>query len=234
MRFIWYWLCILWLMCGAFAFAAQVEELFLKGNAYYHAGNYDNALQCYQEMESPVHAVLYNQGHCYYQLNQPLEALLWWSRAERNASLSELRDIYTNKACAYKKCAAPIPSREQRTVIIPFFCLQSGVLVCWFFLIAFLFFLRGFVRIFFLLVAAGALICLGTLLYKEYCALGMTYGYVGVEQASVYVGPGTWYQRVAALPYASSVAITKQSDGWYAVHTDTLRGWVASDDVRLV
>jgi tetratricopeptide (TPR) repeat protein len=66
--------------------AGNVQEVFLKGNVAYLAGNIDGALKLYQTIDPKGPAVWYNLGNCYYRIGNYPEAIVAWRRAQKDAS----------------------------------------------------------------------------------------------------------------------------------------------------
>jgi len=83
------------------AFASVDDSLMQQGNTAYQNGDYELAIDCYQEIVSHGNegAVLYyNLGNAYFKAKQTPEALLWYERALRLDPSNE--DIKHNIAYA--------------------------------------------------------------------------------------------------------------------------------------
>jgi len=83
------------------AFASVDDPLMQQGNTAYQNGDYEQAIDCYQEIISHGNegAILYyNLGNAYFKAKQTPEALLWYERALRLDPSNE--DIKHNIAYA--------------------------------------------------------------------------------------------------------------------------------------
>jgi len=92
-------------------YADQRAYLFQKGNEYYQAGDYEKAIQAYEEIlrmgyESPE--VYFNLGNAYFKLRQTGKAILNYERARRLAPRDE--DILFNLRIANLAVVDKIPA----------------------------------------------------------------------------------------------------------------------------
>lgn len=213
---------------------AQDQELFLRGNNHYDHAQYQDASICYKAIANKGHAVLYNMGNCCYHLNRPVDALIWWSRAERNAQKRELSDIRTNKAYVYEMLGISSPAVVPFIHDLPFVYLQCMVLLCWFLLLLLFWYVGGKMRIAVFILGSIFMIFLSTMIYAEYCSRIMVHGYIVTKNAAVYVGPSINYQRRGSLPLAAVVSVEAQRDGWCMVRCPAVRGWIIQDDVEVL
>jgi len=80
-------LCFLFFSLFALSISAAgtLQEAFDRGNDFYEAGKYQEALEVYQEaIREGVHWKLYyNMGNCYYKMNRFLDAKINYLRADR-------------------------------------------------------------------------------------------------------------------------------------------------------
>lgn len=89
------------LSASFFTFASVDDSLMQQGNTAYQNGNYDLAIDCYQEIidHGNEGAILYyNLGNAYFKAKQTADALLWYERALRLDPSNE--DIKHNIAYA--------------------------------------------------------------------------------------------------------------------------------------
>ena len=234
MRHIYCFLSLQLIFGSWLSLSAQDQELFLRGNNHYHHAHYQDASACYQAIANKGHAVLYNNGNCCYHLNRLVDALVWWSRAEKNAQKNELSDIRANKASVYALLGMSVPDTVSFMHDVPFIYLQCIVLLCWFFVLLLFWYVRGRMRVIVFILGSILMIFLCTLIYTEYCSRVMMRGYIVTQNAAVYVGPGTAFQRRGSLPRATEVAVETQQDGWSVVRCGNIRGWISKDDVEVV
>jgi tetratricopeptide (TPR) repeat protein len=230
----WYWLWVINCFFCCVPLYAQEQELFLRGNEYYAAGKYDEALCCYQQIPDKWPAVFYNIGNCCYHKDQPVDAFVWWSRAERNALNNDLFDIQANKVSVYKKLNMSLPSNENCIRSIPVFRFQCLALMAWVLVLVFFCFFRGIIRVVLVMLSISLLFFVCHALYVDYCMRSMVYGYTCAESVPVYVGPGIGYHSAGALPAATRVEIDDQRPEWFAVRVGKMRGWIRYDAVEVV
>jgi tetratricopeptide (TPR) repeat protein len=79
-------LCFIWSGNGAIIGAAEVSrDRFDQANRLYEEGKYPEALNHYLEIEKAGShwKVYYNMGNCFYKLNQPVRAKIYYLKARR-------------------------------------------------------------------------------------------------------------------------------------------------------
>lgn len=82
----WILLCFVLLTNGTVLGAAEVsQDRFDKANHLYEKGKYTEALDQYLEIAKAANhwKVFYNMGNCYYKLNQPVRAKIYYLKAQR-------------------------------------------------------------------------------------------------------------------------------------------------------
>lgn len=82
----WILLCFVLLGNGTITGSTDVpQDIFDKANQFYEEGKYTEALNHYLEIEkvSSHWKVYYNIGNCYYKLNQPVRAKVYYLKARR-------------------------------------------------------------------------------------------------------------------------------------------------------
>jgi tetratricopeptide (TPR) repeat protein len=81
--------------------ADQKDDLFHQGNAFYQAGQYEQALESYQKILNAGYEsgpLYFNMGNCSYKLSRIGQSILWFERAKRWMPADE--DLKTNLALA--------------------------------------------------------------------------------------------------------------------------------------
>ncbi len=79
-------LCFVLLGNGTIIGSTDVpQDFFVKANQFYEEGKYTEALDQYLEIEKATShwKVYYNIGNCYYKLNQPVRAKVYYLKARR-------------------------------------------------------------------------------------------------------------------------------------------------------
>jgi hypothetical protein len=86
------------------------EGRFHQANQLYEQGKYADALALYQEINKSVShwKVFYNIGNCYYKLNQPVQAKIYYLRAQRLEPFAS--SIQKNIEIVNKRLKDEIPS----------------------------------------------------------------------------------------------------------------------------
>ena len=85
------------LFLTSFSGYSKDEELFLHANKCYEKQECDKALELYQSMNCKGPAAWYNMGNCCYQLDNYVDAMVCWKRAQRGASYHDCLDIEHNE-----------------------------------------------------------------------------------------------------------------------------------------
>ncbi len=230
------------LLCCTSIVYAQQQEQFLHANALYHAGQYDDAFAVYQEIPQKGRAVWYNMGNCAYQVGNHTDALVYWKRAERNATWDEREDIKVNRGYALralnKKTATqdPLFSTIVQWVMgkRPLLLFQLLCLCLWFLSLVCL---RRYPRrvwstgaIFF---AVGASVC-GAGMYERYRDYRHQQAYVITDRSPLYGGPNERYHKRGTVQRADLVRICAQRDEWCKVASESHVGWVPVSSVCVV
>jgi tetratricopeptide (TPR) repeat protein len=78
-------LIVLLIAVGGMGRAESVNDPFLAANRLYEKGDYTGALKIYKELETATHnwKLYYNIGNCHFKLNRPVQAKIYYLRAQR-------------------------------------------------------------------------------------------------------------------------------------------------------
>jgi len=218
---------LLWLLCIRFCYA-QPQEDFLQANYAYHAGDYKKAFELYQHIAGKGRAAWYNMGNCAYHMKNYVEALVYWSRAERQSTRQEYKDIQENKAHVYTALHMQQPIEDQHMLLavvsmVPWFLLQIILLVTCFLLYGFCYKKRFFILLIMLysVLFSGAYVC-----YTYYKTQQALYAYTVKKTVSVRSGPDNRSHERSQLQYATKVRVQEQRTDWSKISYDKQHGWV--------
>ncbi len=217
------------------------QENFLRAHELYMSKNYEQALALYQTIPEKGSAVWYNMGNCAYQLGDYADALLYWKRAEREATGVQRADILYNIQALGKKINVPYEKNNAfvdagTTWLLgtPLIFMQLFFLTGWIGLWAYikrwhtkeryllLYFLIGLNSFF-----GFALIY--RLMYAHRCT-----AIIATPQAPVYAGPDSRYHTVGSLNAVTECKVKQLCGDWCKIRTGSLVGWVKKDHCELV
>jgi tetratricopeptide (TPR) repeat protein len=219
------------------------QEMFLRANKFYKAGDFAKAYELYQKIPNPSPEVNYNLGNCAYKLEKYGYSLLYWRRAEKDWGLFNRSELQNNISLLKKKLDKSI---EKNFVVkiknhaislirsTPLIILQILFLICWLFLFLYLRYLykrkqKILIILLFLITAL-----LGTFLVIKYTFEKRSYGIIVSQNATLLSGPGKNFQELATLPQASEVSIQKSSDGFYKIKFNKLFGWTSKNNIEKI
>lgn len=219
------------------------EEFFLRGNKQYAHKNYDDAFASYEMVSKKGSAVYYNMGNCCFQKGDYAQALVYWSRAEVGATVTEYGLIVRNKEyvthlldkesniSAWQKIVALL---QTLLPYVSLLLLQILFLLCWYLCLFLL--RRQHIKLKKTIVSCVsiAMVLFGSLLHVHYAKQGKHEGVVVKKDAQLLVGPDKGFQALCPLAYARNVAVKEKRDGWYKIQYADMIGWVEADMVQII
>lgn len=224
------------------------QELFLQGNRNFCEGNFECARQCYEQIPYKNSVVWQNLGNCYYNENNGAKALVCWMRAQKDARLSQLDQLFESEKLVLQKFNCPcdgifIRGVKKTILIIPKILLQFMTILC---LLMFLYWfykclikkseayqLFSCRKRYMLLLGFGIIICLLLLGAKEKF-LKEKQGVIMHEKISVHAGPETSFHKKAQLPLGCVVQVLDEKQDMIKISCDKGSGWIASSDIEIV
>lgn len=211
---------------------ANNKKLFDKAQQYYHNGDYQRALQTYEQIPAKNAAVWNNMANAAYNTGDSLHAQLYWLRAQKNSSGSIYNLVRHNQTIAHVPCNFSYMQQLQASFYplffqILFFCLFS---------------------VFFIIVARYmrqkkyALLCIlsilsmasGTVTYQIYREQKNKYGLIMPDLAAVYIGPETSYHPLGQIAQGTHVLLCDKKNGWAQVAWDKKIGWISTSDIEII
>ena len=193
-------LSVLFLIAFQFIFAD--ESLFKRGNEEYQNGNYQKALDYYDQiiengMASP--SLFFNMGNCYFKLNQLGQSILYYEKAKQLAPLDE--DINANLELANKEVIDHVDLPDQMYFFdlyqefVYSFSINELLIIC------FIFFLIIFVSMLIQKFSTAKLYLISTITRNTALILLLLFGLLS-------------YNRIAAFKTKQAILITKQSEAY--------------------
>ncbi|HML19648.1 MAG TPA: tetratricopeptide repeat protein [Candidatus Dependentiae bacterium] len=230
-------------LCSLYICAGTIQEKFLQANVAYQEGQVQQALALYDAIEPKGPAINYNIGNCYFRLGDYAQAILFWTRAQKNASWRDFSKLDSEIDRAYALLAIPreIPFVSRIAQFFTRICspcslfaLQILFLICWF---AVCWYLPSLYRrkkysvLSFLFVIV---VSLGLLLYVKHCSC-ISYALVSKNSISVYAGPGHDYAPLTEAKILDSVRIVERRNEWYKVYIRRCGyGWVDGTEIFVI
>lgn len=227
-------------------FSDNDEELFLRANKYYQKHDYENAIHAYDMISNKGHAVLYNMGNCFFHTNDYAQALVYWSRAEKNATPQEYQQIIRNKQVALKKLGKQHDDSIRYKLVnkvqgllpyVSLFMLQLIFLLSW---LIFLFMRRkkqsdmhNAKKVIHACMCLFIVIIGGVLLI-QYVHDDPARAIVIKKEAKLFNGPDNAFCVMSSLAYAENVKVKETREGWYKIQYADMLGWVEADVIKII
>lgn len=215
--------------------AQNNQEVFLQANQAYEQNDFKQALQLYDSITYKGAAVWYNMGNCYYALENFVDALVYWRRAQQQFEPKVYHAAEPNigilaDKTGYTQSPSLIDRLKKLSVHGSLLIWQLVFLIIW----VLLFILFKFKRRLLLLAANScAVVLLAILLTVKYNDMTRHYGIIN-DDASLFIGPGEHFSAQAKLPKMHEVVVGKKVAGWYNVAYADGSGWVPVDKVSLI
>lgn len=228
-------------LCGSVK-AVSEQELFLRGNDYYHKQDYETALTTYEKMHSKGRAVWYNMGNCAYRLGNKTQALAYWKRSQQGAGAAELADISYNIHVVEKEHEAPVQDSfwceackaiNQFATPYSLGMLQMVFLAVWA-LLLYVWKKYGYKNYWIFLGVVIINVACASLLIAKYSNMRQRIGIVTHNQVTLYSGPNEQYHALGSVDEMAEVLVQEQQNAWCKIKHARLVGWVPSDKILVV
>lgn len=243
---------ILCVICTASGLKAQ-DTLWTRANGLYAAGEFNDALNCYNKIEESGAAssdLYYNMGNAYYRLNQVGRAILYYekalkadpSNADAKANLAIANNLTVDKIDAVPEFVALTWLRQFRNTLssaswaclaLVFLC---AALVC---LLLFRFASSLFKRKFSFIIACILGFCaIVSFSFGAVLASASKGGGEAVVVSSfgnVKSAPNTTGNSVFVLHEGTKVSVLERVEGWCRIEIrDGRQGWLTSVDLATI
>ncbi len=235
---------------NSLAYSANMSsEQFDKANKIYEESKFSEALRLYSEIEKTGSnwKLFYNMGNCYYKLNQPVLAKIYYLKARRlepfESSIRKNIEIVNTRL--NDKIPYPEPDFISRIILRIESIISLNILS--FFLIVFVLILNAFI---FLLIYKGR---------KRWIIYGVSFSLfivflIGIyhiyrvdkfsrrniavitrENSQLHSGPGENDTVLFKVNPGLEVKIIDQSRNWYQVSASSeIVGWIESDSIEKI
>jgi tetratricopeptide (TPR) repeat protein len=234
-------LSVLLLLCALRPAGAYDRNELAEYNDMYKNGNYQGALEGYQDMmaKEPANPCgFYNAGNAWFRMGRPGQAILYYSKAWRLNPRDP--DIRANLEFALKHTGQLfVPEGVPRVLHYAYYCLSDdelrlGTIIFWwaFFLLLSFYYLKPGIadgnRT--PLYVTGTFFSVLLLWFLARSASPFRDGAVIIDKsAQLMSGPGETFKAAAALPEARLVKLLDETDDTYyeiAIPREGIKGWV--------
>lgn len=214
------------------------EELFLQAHKLYKEHNYREALTRYQMIKNKGSAVWYNMGNCSFNLHNDVDALVYWMRARKGASVDQRSAIDHNINLLAEKMKHPelavsttvYRSMTNRIAALSWLVLQLLFLSIWY--LGWLVLRSKRSRAGSIMI--GCLLMINATLFIIKNNDQQKIGLVKSTTALLYTGPHEQYQRVGSLMALTKVNVEQKDGNWYKVRHLKNNGWIKDESLALV
>lgn len=230
---------------------SQNEELFENANAEYSEGNYEEAINLYEEIiengQASV-AVYYNLGNAYYKLNEVGPSIYYYEKALQLAPNDE--DVKNNIEFARSMTLDDIPETEETGLansinnLVSVFSFNTwakfAVAFSVFFAVFFLLYYfrqRPMLKRIFFAVAVLMFILSATSVYfafKQYdIQQNNNFAIIYVEEAEIRDEPTMREESAFELHEGTKAKVLEEYQGWVKIElADGTQGWTSQENLR--
>ena|SRR5437762_4830035 len=233
--------CIIIIFFSFVIFAGNDEELFLRANKLYEAGEYDKALLSYESIPQKGRAVFYNMGNCYFHKNDYPQALVYWMRAEKGATSQEYAMIQYNKNYVLQKIGKNKEDLwlnkikqlfESLNLYVSILSLQILIFLLWGIFLCLYYY--GYLKKIRSFLLTSFLCILATMLFLHYEKNSTLCGVITEQQAYLFSGPDKGLDVIGFVKYADHVIIREVREGWYKIKYSDNSGWIEAEAIQIV
>jgi hypothetical protein len=211
------------------------EELFWQAKNQYVAGDVQGALESYEKIEPRGWAVWYNMGICWYELQNPIQALAVWLKAQQAGGgfnpdlLKRIQDVRQQLGIGHQESWFDSMGLLIRSQSLRFW--QIFVLATWLLLLVsyqlrrrrklFLSFFIGSCANFFICIT---LLASALWLHRQKKA-------VVRENLSVYAGMHEQFASVGHVQAGQEVCLLACHDSWRKIQRGAMIGWIPAHNL---
>jgi hypothetical protein len=242
-------LCLCFCMAGNGLASGSPQDRFKQANQLYEEGKISESLHLYQEIEKNVShwKLFYNIGNCYYKLNQPIRAKIYYLKARRLEPFQE--SIQNNIEIVNKQLNDKIPIPKPDFITDVLLRIESVISldIVSFFLLIFVFVFNGFAltwikkgksRIIVYGVAFSLVLTLLAGAYHIYRAGKFNQRNIGVitqAESQLRSGPGETNTILFKVNPGLEVKIIEKSGNWIQVSASSdIAGWIETENVEQI
>jgi tetratricopeptide (TPR) repeat protein len=220
------------LMFAIIPLYANNKEFFNAANEQYEQGDYAQALNTYQQICPKNASVWNNMANAAYNINDHLNADLYWSRAEKNSTRAMMKKITHNRSVAQ----LPFTQSFLHKIINFFTPLGIQILFFCLFSVFFIFVARYLAQKKYGVMCLFSLLCItsGMLTHYTYRHQKNRYGLIIADQTIAHIGPGTMYHTLGQICQGTRVLVDKEKDEWKKITWENNTGWIPSTQIEII
>lgn len=232
------------IVCSLIIHSAQTqnnEELFLQGNQAYVQGDFLQAINLYNAIENKGAIVWYNLGNSWYRIENYVQALLCWAKANKYGAAAIRSAVAHNAQRAHEHLGitddrTPLQfigaKIESALMRIPVFVLQVLFLTALYvFVFCYIFLGRkqNVLLLFLLMVFLGFLLLFVMHVNNRQHAL------IVQPKTTIYAGMDKQFSQVGTLNAGQEIILLEQKEnGWSKIACGLVRGWVNSESLETI
>ncbi len=211
--------------------AKNCEELFWNAKNQYAQGDIQGALASYEKIEPKGWGVWYNIGVCWYELHEPLQALVAWHKAYqeggwRDKNLKERREV-VEKELGLKNYSSRMQQLQMALATSSPLFFQLMLLILWWLT---LFFYRKWGTCWWTLASLTGVISSFSLLGGMMVLKQRKIAIIAHPQA-VYAGMHNEFTSLGELVPGDEVRLLVTQNNWAKVQHSAMTGWVPAQSL---
>ena len=219
----------------------KIEKVLL-AHKLYGENQYESALELYNKVENKGSGTWYNMGNCHYKMDDPLNALICWKKAEQYATWKEFKAIHHNIDQAYEKLGIIGITKKESFLRHARRYLSTFSLFGWQIIFLILWTLMLFTgasciqkkRYYSMTMLALFVILSATSVFTKYTLINKPSGIVTKENLIVYAGPNDEFHDIGTVIQADHLTICQEEKEWLKIKYNDIQGWVSRNDVAVI
>jgi tetratricopeptide (TPR) repeat protein len=215
--------------------AGDSAELFFQANQYFEQGNFDQAVDLYDQIKEPLAEVLMNKGIAYFNKKQYAEARLAFAQAQKKADgilyfqidgyqreLDKKLDDVSKKNLAkyFIDILYSFPNSLYHVIII--FCFLG--------IISAILKRKPLKKIITLYVLFFIFSCA----WMYQCRLKSQQIAVVMKEADLYAGPDLLFLKKTVIPLGKVLRVLEEKNNMMHVRTNKEQGWINVENIKLI
>jgi len=214
------------------------QELFLQANKLYQEHEYQRALELYQTIEHKGPAVWYNMGNAAYNLNQYVDARVFWERAKCGATRAELADItYNNEMLdqQFEEQPQTIDAWESMLTSLQAYAASFSMLFLQLLILSLTLImcilLRSALSMRFVIIVCLCIVYVPAMMLtgSKMAARSRCVAVMKDEQASLFTGPDEQFHVIEVVPQGTRLVLEQEHGQWCKARYAAVVGWIKKD-----
>jgi tetratricopeptide (TPR) repeat protein len=216
-------------------FGVHPEESFLQGNELFAKGEFKGAIELYEKVENPSSLLLMNIGVAHFNLEEYAQARLFFVRAYNVGTMKIRKKIngyqeLINSRLEVSKEKTKADRVEEWLQAIPLSVIQLWILICFGLLFYGLYRKKG--------GAFQSFVCaflfLGSAFWLYHFKQDQQKEAVIMNKTDLYAGPERSFLKKNVISLGTVVCVLDKQKGMTEITLAKQRGWVFSEDLKLV